>query len=266
MTPLPGEQRTNPLNVLRFLMSRPGAASVLLHKIVKRVRDGAGRYSDNENEAWISANAQRSEDIAKMLDPKLWEEATIFGTRVRERAAPILAAVPFDMGAGGDYEFLYWLTRFTTPAIVVETGVSAGWTSQAFLAAIDRNGSGELYSSDFPYFRVKDPEKYIGLVVEPQLKDRWHLSTEGDEKALPAILSAVGKVDLFHYDSDKSYSGRAFAVAAVRECLSPDGIILVDDILNDSWFREFAERETIPFAVLNGRCGLIDPSRRLLKH
>jgi hypothetical protein len=45
---------------------------------------------------------------------------------------------------GGDYGFLHWLTRLTQRSTIIETGVAAGWTSQAFLAALKRNGMGKL--------------------------------------------------------------------------------------------------------------------------
>lgn len=262
---LPGEQRTNLFNIVRFLASRPNAGTVIAHKVLKRLRDGTGRYSAVENQDWIKRHSTISGQLAATLDPALWEEAKAFGERTRTRAKPLLAKVPFDMGAGGDYEFLYWLTRLMKPDIIVETGVSAGWTSQAFLSAIAANRRGTLYSSDFPYFRVKDPESYIGLVVEPELRAHWHLFTEGDEKALPKILAECGPIGLFHYDSNKSVSGREFAIESAASRMAPDGIILVDDIINDSWFREYVERTDPPFTVLHGRCGMIDPSRRLLR-
>ena len=264
MNMLPGVQRTNLFNIFRFLASRPEAGSVLARKVVKRLRDGSGRYTSTENDDWIDRHTTLPEQLATALDADLWEEARTFGEQTRARAEPILATVPFDMGAGGDYEFLYWLTRFTRPNVIVETGVSAGWTSQAFLAAIAKNGRGTLYSSDFPYFRVKDPESYIGIVVDPELRSNWQLFTEGDEKALPKILDRCGPVDLFHYDSDKSVSGREFGIGAVGRQLAANGIILVDDIRDDSWFREHVARTKPPFTVLHGRCGMIDPSRLLL--
>jgi hypothetical protein len=35
----------------------------------------------------------------------------------------------------------------------------AGFSSSAILTALKENGEGILYSSDFPYFRIKNPEK-----------------------------------------------------------------------------------------------------------
>ncbi len=258
----PGEQRTDIINLARFLAQRPNSAAVLVRKVIKRFRDGSGRYSEAENIRWVEAHTTPSAVLAQRVDPGLWTDALAFGEATRARAKPILAEVPFDMGAGGDYEFLYWLTRHLKPDTIVETGVSAGWTSQAFLSAIARNGHGNLASSDFPYFRVRDPERYIGIIVDPAVRSPWTLRTDGDEKALPDLLR--GKIDIFHYDSDKSFSGRNYAVTMAMKHRAPGGLVLVDDILNDSWFREFVERERLPFTVLEGRCGLIDPSRRLI--
>lgn len=253
----PGEQPTNLWNIIRFAISNPRSVKVLSRKIRKRVSDGHGRYSPEENEAWIKQNAVDSKAIAGRLAPELWEEAVAYGREARAHAENIMPSVPFDMGAGGDYEFVYWLTRYRKPAVVVETGVSSGWTSRAFLTAIARNGRGELHSSDFPYFRVKDPERYVGILVEPEARRGWDLNIDGDENALPRIMAKVPSIDIFHYDSDKSTSGREFGIAQARAKMSPDGIILVDDILNDSWFREYVEGSGEPFLILDGRCGVI---------
>lgn len=253
----PGEQPTNLVNVTRYALANPKKALVMAGKVLKRVKDSHGRYGAAENQDWIKREASSSAELAARLDPGLWAEAVEFGRATRERAAPILAAVPFDMGAGGDYEFLYWLTRYRRPATIVETGVSSGWTSQAFLKAIQKNGVGRLFSSDFPYFRVKDPESYIGLLVEPALREHWTLYTEGDQVALPKIMSQIESLDIFHYDSDKSLSGRAFGVEMAKSRLASDGIILMDDLADDSWFREYVEANRPPYAVMNGRYGLI---------
>jgi hypothetical protein len=100
-------------------------------------------------------------------------------------------------------------------------------------------------------------------LVSPELKSRWRLFIEGDERALPKILQSVPRVDLLHYDSDKSYSGRAFAVDLVRKKLGAAGVMIIDDIADNSWFREEVERSQMPHAVL-GRSGLIDPGKWLI--
>jgi predicted O-methyltransferase YrrM len=83
------------------------------------------------------------------------------------------------------------------------------------------------------------------------------MRSERDVHALPRILDKVSGIDIFHYDSDKSISGRDFGIAQARRKLAPGGIILVDDILNDSWFREYVESRGEPFIILEGRVGVI---------
>lgn len=253
----PGEQRTNVVNVLRFVLSRRDSVPVLAQKLTGRLKGQRSSYSADDNDRWIAQHSADPAGVATALEPDLWQEALEFGCELRERAEPLLESVPFDMGAGGDYEFLYWLTRLRSPDVVVETGVSAGWTSQAFLSAMARNGHGHLYSSDFPYFRTKEPERYIGILVEPQLRERWTLYTDGDRRALPRILGASPEVGIFHYDSDKSFDGRAYGVEAVLPHLAADGVIVMDDISNDSWFREYVERRGLDYHVFRRRYGVI---------
>lgn len=133
-----------------------------------------------------------------------------------------MAQVPFVMG-GGDYELLYFLVRHLRPKVVVETGVSAGWLSQAFATALERNGgAGHLCRSDFSCFRATNPEHYIGILVDPGLKHRWSLSIDGDEAAIPRIVRTVRSIGLFHYDSDKNLSDREFAVRQVLPLVMDD--------------------------------------------
>ena len=96
----------------------------------------------------------------------------------------------------------------------METGVAAGWTSLAILRAL-KNGEGYLYSSDFPYFRLKNPEKYVGCLARDETnKENWFLDIRGDDIALPEISRKLNNncIDLFHYDSDKSYSEKNSAM------------------------------------------------------
>lgn len=65
------------------------------------------------------------------------------------------------------------------------------------------------------------------------------------------------QVDIFHYDSDKMRSGREFAISLVQEKLGPDGIMVMDDIQNDDWFKDYVTERRLPFAVIEGRYGII---------
>jgi len=244
------------LNILRFISANPARVKVLTSKVAKRAAGENDRGSP-QNDVWIAANSVSAEEIASALDPKLWNEALEFGRSLRERAAAILNDIPFDLGGGGHDIFLYWLTRYVRPKVVVETGVAAGWSSSAFLAAIAKNEGGTLFSSDFPYFRLPDPERFIGVLVEEELRRNWVLEIESDRVNLPRILDQIDEVSLFHYDSDKMASGREFAINLVRKKLAPAGLIIMDDITNDDWFRNYVTRQRLPHFVIDGRYGFI---------
>src|SRR5262245_28458237 len=73
----------------------------------------------------------------------------------------------------GDAAFvraIWCLTRHLQPRKVVETGVAHGVTSRFILEAIDRNGSGHLWSIDHPPL---EPEwhKQIGMAVDGRFPD-----------------------------------------------------------------------------------------------
>lgn len=244
----------NLANLARFVIRHPASLGILAAKLRSRL---APLPDAEQVKSWTAARSQRSGDLAERLAPELWAEAGDFAEALEERARALLPAVPFDMGGGGDHRFLFWLTRFLRPRVAVETGVAAGWSSAAILEALHRNRRGHLFSSDFPYFRVKDPERFIGILVRPELRERWTLLTRGDRKALPDILRRGGPIDLFHYDSDKRPSGRAFAMNSVLPRLSPGGVAIMDDILNDDWFMRFAESRAWRCSVLDGRAGLV---------
>ena len=64
--------------------------------------------------------------------------------------------------------------------------------SLAILRALEKNGNGHLYSSDFPYFRLENPEKYIGYLAKNENnKNNWFLDIRGDDKALLKLQSRL---------------------------------------------------------------------------
>ena len=80
-----------------------------------------------------------TEDFCKLIDKDLWNE-TIFEMRLLEKDAEnILSKINFSLGGGGNYYLLYFLIRKTSPKIVVETGVAAGWSSLCILRAFKKS-------------------------------------------------------------------------------------------------------------------------------
>ena len=169
--------------------------------------------------------------------------AACFEAKARET----LESAKIRFGGGVAYALLYFLVRQRRPEHVVETGVAAGWSSAAILAAMDRNGTGHLWSSDFPYFRQAGAADEIGVLVPGHLRKRWTLLIDGDEQNLPKIMAAVPRVDLFHYDSDKSLGGRKFALTTVQPKLAENGLVIFDDIQDNSHFRDIAGPTAVVF-------------------
>ena len=68
----------------------------------------------------------------------------------------------------------------------------------------------------------------------------------------PKISKLLGdtKIDLFHYDSDKNYSGRDFAIKTLRNNFSPNSIIIFDDIQDNLHFKDFVKSENLQYTVI----------------
>jgi predicted O-methyltransferase YrrM len=207
-----------------------------------------------EAEAWAGGRAESLDDFANGISSDLWEEAATWAadlrTSVRARSeSGELGSVP--MGGPGDYRLLYFLTRHLRPAVVFETGVAAGFTSAAALHAIDRNGTGTLYSSDLPYLGSAEAREEVGRVVEPRLRAGWRLALDGDRANFGELLPTIDRIDLVHYDSDKSIAGRRWALDTLGPKLAPDAVIVMDDIADNTFFRDWVATDPRPSHVFH---------------
>ncbi len=234
--------KTNLKNVFVQAL-KPKRFLVMCNKVRKRFLDAKGHHSDMDNFNWIKSNTMDFKRLARDLDEALWEETEKVSHYIKKVAEKKLVDIDYELGGGGVYPFLYFITRYTKPNSIVETGVAAGFSSYAFLLGIKANGDGRLFSSDFPYFRLPNPEQYIGIIVEEELKKRWDLLIDGDTINLPIIISKISKIDIFHYDSDKSYSGRSFAISQIENSLDENSLIIMDDIQTNSHFYDLIEEK-----------------------
>ncbi|HKY37067.1 MAG TPA: class I SAM-dependent methyltransferase [Polyangiaceae bacterium] len=235
-------------NILRNA-TRPGYLVTMAQKVMLRADDYLRRSDPREVRKWCAGRAESVEVYAQARSPALWDEAASFTERFRVEATRKLHELGVTLGGGGHYELLYFLARWKKPALVLETGVAAGFSSAAILSALERNQLGQLKSSDFPYFRLERPERFIGCLVEERLKSRWHLETKGDRLNLPKLLRGVQQIDLFHYDSDKSHYGRRSALSQVGPKLSERAVLLMDDVQDNWFFREYVETTLTPFRI-----------------
>lgn len=216
--------------------SKPSRFSVMAGKVASRIMEVDSAADKQENLQWIQENLECYETYASNTNQTMWSESKSIGEEIEKRAEEVLREIEYDLGGGAIYTFLYFIVRITQPKTVVETGVAAGFSSYAILAALEKNKVGKLFSSDFPYFRLPNPEKYIGVIVPDELKENWSLYIEGDEKNLPKIINKVDSIDLFHYDSDKSNRGREYALGNVSRKFSDNAILLMDDIQDNTHF------------------------------
>ncbi|WP_113701588.1 class I SAM-dependent methyltransferase [Nonomuraea lactucae] len=222
--------------------ARPSYLPVVAHKAYLRIRYGHDRERAAAT-AWASARAEDLPAWGRKIDETLWSEAESFSrtlTRSAQARVERLATAGVVLGGPASIELLHFLTRALRPETVLETGVAAGWSSAAVLAAMRANGHGHLYSSDFPCFRIPDAERHIGHVVPDHLKDAWTLRIRGDRRNLDEMLRPGVALDLVHYDSDKTRSGREFFLGRTAPHLTDRHILVMDDIQDNLAFQEYA--------------------------
>jgi predicted O-methyltransferase YrrM len=83
-------------------------------------------------------------------------------------------------------------------------------------------------------------DTYVGIAVPAQLRARWTLVRRPDRDVLKSTVRRMRPIDLAHYDSDKSRPGREFAYPTLWKALAPGGVLVSDDIADNSVFHEFA--------------------------
>src|SRR5712664_2953661 len=112
--------------------------------------------------------------------------------------------------------------------------------SRFILEALERNGSGHLWSIDRPPME-RDWHEQIGLAVDDAFRHRWSYIRGSSRRRLPAVLSQLGEIDLFVHDSLHSERNVRFEMDRAWAALRPGGAIVVDDIDVNRGFRSFMQ-------------------------
>jgi len=143
---------------------------------------------------------------------------------------------------------LYPLVRLMKPGVIIETGIGNGLSSSIILSALQKNGSGTLYSID----TGKGPEilkpKELGWMVPEDVRTRWEVLVGTSRDLLQSLITRVEKIDLFIHDSDHSYENMTFELELVWPRLAHGGAIVVDDVdnpLSRNAFGQFCLRNHI---------------------
>ena len=197
---------------------------------------------------WAAANAVTSEEALKMININgklagLDKDTIIEGKQLEKKSS-------FKMGGSAHIHLLYDCVRLIKANKIIETGVAYGWSSLAILKALDNGKGGKLYSVDMPY-PTKNNENDVGIVVPHYLRKNWYLIRKPDNPGIMDALKMIGeKIDLCHYDSDKSWWGRHYAYPILWESLKSKGLFISDDIQDNLYFYEFVKGKSLKYAIV----------------
>jgi predicted O-methyltransferase YrrM len=142
-------------------------------------------------------------------------------------------------------EALYVLCRLLRPQVVVETGVCLGISSAHILYAIQKNGSGRLFSIDLPF---KSLSEEPGSFVPSELRREWTFLKGASRDLLPYLAEKM-IVDVFMHDSEHSYSNMLFEYKTIWPSIRSGGLLLSDDVYWTRAFSKFASEKRQEIAV-----------------
>jgi predicted O-methyltransferase YrrM len=164
---------------------------------------------------------------------------------------------PYRLGTTGEFgcEALYLLVRAARPRMVVETGVLYGASSAHILAALARNGGGELHSLELGRDHREPPHDHF---VPRDFQRHWTLVIGDSRHRLRSLLKRCAAVDMFLHDSLHTFDHMTWEFETALPYLSPAGILASDDILNppsllgvfrETAFPAFCKRRRVPYAT-----------------
>jgi predicted O-methyltransferase YrrM len=169
----------------------------------------------------------------------------LWSTVVKTLQAQGMAVGPFSFyewndGDAGILRAIWCLIRRLRPVNVVETGVAHGMTSHFILEALETIGAGRLWSIDLPPLNpITRQEVWVAVHQTGVPVDRWTYIAGTSRRRLPALLSRLGRIDLFIHDSMHSNRNVMFELECAWRHLSAGGVIVVDDIDVNPAFNTF---------------------------
>ena len=211
---------------------------------MKRKEHPTLSYSE-ESLSWCQTNAYDEENALLQIDPS-WSFLDFnneFPLLVSD-GFKLIESFDFNWGGQGNISLNYSLAKHLNAEKILETGVAYGWSSLSLLTLLNRMNRGSLTSIDMPFWGTRHEDK-IGCVVPSNFRDRWNLIRLPDRDAIPKLLKKEKLFDLCHYDSDKSYDGKMWALPKLWSAIRDGGILVCDDINDNLAFKHFCESEKI---------------------
>jgi predicted O-methyltransferase YrrM len=193
---------------------------------------------------WENALHRRLDMSSESVMEGFWP---LWSTVVATLRAQGMAVGPFSFyewndGDAGFVRAIWCLIRHLRPANVVETGVAHGMTSRFILEALETIGAGKLWSIDLPPLNPMTRQE-VGVAVRQTgvPVDRWTYIAGTSRRRLPALLSRLGRIDLFIHDSLHSNRNVMFELEYAWRYLSAGGVMVVDDIDANHAFDTFTK-------------------------
>ena len=136
---------------------------------------------------------------------------------------------------------MWCLVCHLRPDDVVETGVAHGLSSRVTLEALERNGTGRLWSIDLPALTASERRAEVGVAVPDRLRQRWAYLEGASRRRLPRLLRELGQIELFCHDSLHSTRNVRWELTTAWRALRPGGMVVVDDVDFNWGFRQFLD-------------------------
>ena len=230
------------LSVLVWFLKRPA----LYKQFVREIFSFFSRtqhpslLKSKDAEAWCKSLALDEESALKLFKKDFqFIEITEKYSIIIEDSQRLVNAKKFDWGGRGNISLNYNLANLINAQSIIETGVAYGWSSLSLLLSLREREVGMLTSIDMPFWGTEN-EQDIGMVVPQNLRDRWRMVRLADRDAIPKISKENEFFDLCHYDSDKSYGGKMWALPRLWDMIKADGILVCDDISDNLAFKDFS--------------------------
>jgi len=229
----------------------------IYNKIINKFEKDTKDISIN----WANSKIESIDEFCKNKNYKIWQKTKSDVQSIINKISLRNNRKYNLIETSGSLTLIYFLILLKKPNNIIETGVAYGFSTEIILNAINKNKCGHLFSSDLPYYKIKNSTRNIGIAVSKKLKKNWTLNIKGDEIAISKFLEKINKIDFFHYDSDKSYSGRKKITQLILKKLNNKSTFVMDDIQDNTFFRDFVIKYKFEYHIFkyqNKLVGLIE--------
>ncbi len=237
-----GTLRRHPISVLNAIARDPLGTFSAVQETFLAGREKSVAVAYQPDPTWETGlqNLLGLENDSATEFWQLWDEV-IASLRSRGMKVGPFSFHEWNDGDAGFVRAIWRVIRHSRPRAVIETGVAHGVTSRFILEALERNGSGSLWSIDLPPFNP-ETRKEVGVAVdEDRLRSRWNYIAGTSRRRLPRLVDKLQTVDIFIHDSMHTERNVTFELETAWARLAPGGIMLIDDIDANPAFKIFVD-------------------------